>query len=150
MRCNTIAFESFDDNTHTQYEVTKRIIMCHCGQLLFLSSNDRPVQSLDLAASHLTSDAILIVAFVQVRNHVTKGKLQQRHIFLICAAFLTSAKTKNENMRDISFSRTSTSYRRFCSNTRLGRARRFWIWPGRTSAWWDNFVSQTVVPEAWK
>ena len=25
--------------------------MCHCGQLLFLSSNDRPVQSLDLAAS---------------------------------------------------------------------------------------------------
>ena len=26
--------------------------MCHCGQLLFLSSNDRPVQSLDLAASY--------------------------------------------------------------------------------------------------
>ena len=39
--------------THTHHEVTKRIIMCHCGQLLFLSSNDRPVQSLDLAASQL-------------------------------------------------------------------------------------------------
>ena len=48
-------------------------------------------------------------------------------------------------MRDIAFSRTS--YRRFGSNTRLARARRFWIRLGRTSAWWDNFVSQTVVPE---
>ena len=28
--------------------------MCHCGQLLFLSSNDRPVQSLDLAACELS------------------------------------------------------------------------------------------------
>ena len=51
-------------------------------------------------------------------------------------------------MRDIAFSRTS--YRRFGSNTRLVRDRRFWIRPGRTSAWWDNFVSQTVVPEEWK
>ena len=51
-------------------------------------------------------------------------------------------------MRDIAFSRIS--YRRFGSNTRLARARRFWIGPGRTSAWWDNFVSQTVVPEEWK
>ena len=33
--------------------------MCHCGQLLFLSSNDRPVQSLDLAASKRRSSAIL-------------------------------------------------------------------------------------------
>ena len=51
-------------------------------------------------------------------------------------------------MRDIAFSKTS--YRRFGSNTRLARARRFWIRPGRTSAWWDNFVSQTVVPDEWK
>ena len=33
--------------------------MCHCGQLLFLSSNDRPVQSLDLAASLTFRSAIL-------------------------------------------------------------------------------------------
>ena len=51
-------------------------------------------------------------------------------------------------MRDIAFSRTS--YRRFGSNTRLARARRFWIRPGRTSACRDSFVSQTVVPEEWK
>ena len=29
------------------------------------------------------------------------------------------------------------------------RSRRFWIRPGRTSPWWDKFVSQTVVPEPW-
>ena len=51
-------------------------------------------------------------------------------------------------MRDIAFSRTS--YRRFRSNTWLARARRFRIRTGRTSALWDNFVSQTVVPEGWK
>ena len=30
------------------------------------------------------------------------------------------------------------------------RPRRFWVRPGRTSAWWDNFASQTVVPEEWR
>ena len=29
-------------------------------------------------------------------------------------------------------------------------AKRFWTRPGRTSAWWDNFSSQNVVPEEWK
>ena len=61
---------------------------------------------------------------------------------------LVSHRSRTILMRDIAFSRTS--YRQFDSNTRLARARRFWIWTGRTSAWWDNFVSQTVVPEEWK
>ena len=61
---------------------------------------------------------------------------------------LVSHRRRTILMRDIAFSRTS--YRRFGSNTRLARARRFWIRPGRPSAWWDNFVSQTVVPEEWK
>ena len=61
---------------------------------------------------------------------------------------LVSYRRRTILMRDIAFSRTS--YRRFGSNTRLARARRFWIRPGRTSAWWDNFVSQTVVQEEWK
>ena len=30
------------------------------------------------------------------------------------------------------------------------RSRCFWIRPGRTSAWWDNFVSDVVVAEEWK
>ena len=61
---------------------------------------------------------------------------------------LVSHRRRTILMRDIAFSRTS--YRRFGSNTRLARARRCWIRPGRTSPWWDNFVSQTVVPEEWK
>lgn len=27
--------------------------------------------------------------------------------------------------------------------------RRFWTRPGRTSAWWDNFVHEVVIPEEW-
>ena len=61
---------------------------------------------------------------------------------------LVSHRRKTILMRDIAFSRTS--YQQFGENARLARARRFWIRPGRTSAWWDNFVSQTVVPEEWK
>ena len=61
---------------------------------------------------------------------------------------LASHRRRTILMRDIAFS--STSYRRFGSNTRLARERRFWIRPERTSAWWDNFVLQSVVPEEWK
>ena len=61
---------------------------------------------------------------------------------------LVSHRKRTILMEDITFSRTL--YRRFGSNTRLARARRFWVQPGRASAWWGNFVSQTVVPEEWK
>ena len=27
--------------------------------------------------------------------------------------------------------------------------RRFWVRPGRTSAWWDNFVDEMVIAEEW-
>ena len=30
------------------------------------------------------------------------------------------------------------------------RPRRFWIRPGRTSAWWDNFESNSMLQEEWK
>ena len=29
------------------------------------------------------------------------------------------------------------------------KKRRFWIKPGRTSAWWRNFVRDVVLPEDW-
>ncbi|XP_028416694.1 putative nuclease HARBI1 [Dendronephthya gigantea] len=28
--------------------------------------------------------------------------------------------------------------------------RRFWIRPGRTSAWWENFVNEVMLPEEWR
>ena len=30
------------------------------------------------------------------------------------------------------------------------RPRRFWIRPGRTSLWWDNFLSGIMLEEEWK
>ena len=36
------------------------------------------------------------------------------------------------------------------ARNRLCRPRRFWIRPGRTSAWWENFVNEVVLPEEWK
>ena len=33
---------------------------------------------------------------------------------------------------------------------RVRRQRRFWIRPGRTSLWWDNFLNGIVLEEEWK
>ena len=33
---------------------------------------------------------------------------------------------------------------------RQRRQRRFWVRPGRTRIWWDNFMDDVVVPEEWK
>ena len=62
-------------------EVTKQIIMCHCGQLLFLSSSDRPVQSLDLAASNRRPSAILKI--------LNEGKLLCRRINNVATLFMS-------------------------------------------------------------
>ncbi|CAI5685985.1 unnamed protein product [Oreochromis niloticus] len=34
--------------------------------------------------------------------------------------------------------------------SRRQRLRRFWTRPGRTTAWWDNFESEAVLPEEWR
>ena len=34
--------------------------------------------------------------------------------------------------------------------TRRATRRRFWVRPGRTSSWWDNFVNGVVVDEEWR
>ena len=30
------------------------------------------------------------------------------------------------------------------------KTRRFWVRPGRTSAWWDNFMNGIVLEQEWK
>lgn len=32
----------------------------------------------------------------------------------------------------------------------LARPRRFWVRPGRASAWWDNFVGGIMIKEEWR
>ena len=41
-------------------------------------------------------------------------------------------------------------YSRKWPKKRKRKRRRFWIRPGRTSCWWDNFLSARVVEEEWK
>ena len=40
--------------------------------------------------------------------------------------------------------------RKFVRVVRLRRQRRFWINPGRTQAWWSNFLNGTVLDTEWK
>lgn len=52
--------------------------------------------------------------------------------------------------------RRQTIVRAICDTSCVRRRRqprmerRFWVRPGRTSAWWDNFVSGAVDPAAWR
>ena len=60
-------------------------------------------------------------------------------------------KRKLDIFRLISMS--DARIRRYKQVKRAGkqfRRRRFWVRPGRTSAWWDNFVRQTVIEEEWR
>ena len=36
------------------------------------------------------------------------------------------------------------------SKAKSRRKRLHWTRPGRTSAWWNNFITHHVVPEEWK
>ena len=40
-------------------------------------------------------------------------------------------------------------YRR-CKKGRVINPRRYWVRPGRTHVWWDNFLDDVVVPEEWR
>ena len=42
---------------------------------------------------------------------------------------------------------------RYCYRRWKGRVikpRRYWVRPGRTRVWWDNFIGDVVVPEEWR
>ena len=36
------------------------------------------------------------------------------------------------------------------SRVTKAKARRFWVRPGRTAAWWQNFVDGKVIDEEWR
>ena len=38
----------------------------------------------------------------------------------------------------------------FSGPMRRRKARRVWMRPGRTTAWWDNFLAGVVVEDEWK
>src|SRR4029434_9471512 len=49
--------------------------------------------------------------------------------------------------RSAVFLQRSLSRRRYIACQR--RHRRFWIRPGRTAVWWENFEKEVVLPDEW-
>ncbi len=45
--------------------------------------------------------------------------------------------------------RALSDYSRVRRRPRPHMERRFWVRPGRTSAWWDKFINEAVAPEEW-
>ena len=66
---------------------------------------------------------------------------------MFCLFALTTYINRKRKICQLYNACNSLSKRR---RKRSGIERRLWIRPGRTSAWWDNFVSGVVVAEEWK
>ena len=50
---------------------------------------------------------------------------------------------------DLRQSLVSKNTRKATRRSQLYKQRRCWPRPGRTCAWWDNFVNEVVVAEEW-
>ena len=73
-----------------------------------------------------------------------------KHTVTFLLTFQADYVRKRLNMirlLSVPVSRTGTVKR---LNRRPATPRKLWVGPGRTSAWWDNFVNQIVVPEEWR
>ncbi|XP_035848902.1 putative nuclease HARBI1 isoform X2 [Sander lucioperca] len=61
--------------------------------------------------------------------------------------FCAAAAAYMRRRRDILRARQRLLRRR---NQRPAAERRFWVRPGRSTAWWDNFTSGAAAPEEWR
>ena len=58
------------------------------------------------------------------------------------------ARRRRDIIRLLSLPVSKTGGIKRLNRGRQARPRRFWVRPGRTSAWWDNFVDQIVNAHA--
>lgn len=71
-------------------------------------------------------------------------------------AAVVQVKTAFHNAATAYMHRRQAIIRAICDNSRVQRRhrpymdRRFWVRPGRTSAWWDDFINEVVDPEEWQ
>ena len=87
-------------------------------------------------SKHMTEQNMLLffIAYLEL-------SLDLLHLLLL----VSSHRRRTILMRDIAFS--GASCRRFGSNTRLARARRFWIRPGRTGRVMGQFLFHKLLSQ---
>ena len=90
-------------------------------------------------------EAILAVLFLLIASLLT---IHQLNYLLITVNELGRANVRKKMEQLIHSSGCSKTTR--CYRGRVCKPRQFWIRPGRTCMWWDNFIKDVVVPEEWK
>ena len=75
--------------------------------------------------------------------------LTSASVLQILSCLYTSNPQSYTTRRRLRKTLLSSNYRVKKSVRRLESARRFWIKPGRTNAWWFSFCNETL-PEEWK
>ena len=89
----------------------------------------------------------LIFTFISMLNQLTTVATFNLMIAVVSASLNRLHMAKLHFIVDSTSKRLQTISGTVKRLERQGKRRRFWQRPGRTSAWWSNFVKSRVVPE---
>ena len=67
--------------------------------------------------------------------------------FILHAQLLLQEHRRRTRLRSVIYPLINTPPRH---EPRRNRRRRFWVRPGRTASWWENFETEVVLPEEWR
>ena len=87
-----------------------------------------------MAKKELLALALLLCCLLVLQQITQAFMIEYRHVY---------------NQRRLLLTQLASTTRRSCSRRRR-RPRWFWIQPGRTSLWWDNFLNGVTLREEWK
>ena len=87
-----------------------------------------------MAKKELVAIALLLCCLLVLQQITQVVMIEYRHVY---------------NQRRLLLTQLTSTTCRSCPRRRR-RPRRFWIRPGRTSLWWDNFLNGVTLEEEWK
>ena len=92
-------------------------------------------------------NALTVFLFVCISTLLAAYEI---NVFLVLFADLVYSRQVQLMRQNFLMSSSRTLVWRRRRRRRERAARRYWIRPGSTRSWWDNFVSNVVPPEEWK
>lgn len=87
--------------------------------------------------SILTALISSIIAFIQLNITVVNYQESYERELAAVIRLLSIPVARNVSLKRL-------------NKIRQARPRRFWVRPGRTSAWWESFLNEIVIPEEWR
>nr|XP_055041086.1 putative nuclease HARBI1 [Misgurnus anguillicaudatus] len=95
----------------------------------------------------------MLAAVVQLNSvlyNTTAAYMRKRQAIISAVCSCNKRQTHGNKPQTNSNKTQTNSNKPNVKRRKPYKQRRFWIRPGRTSAWWDKFVNEVVAPEEWR